>query len=747
MQKETIETKFESYFLPFSAQIDEQTIISQSGLLSKTIAINSELAISFQDDILRAIKKIYAQNVVINIHGIYAKSRPITSANIVQYIKSSYVNGVYPQKEYSQEFFITISTQGYQVSKQNLANLLFESTFLVEIERSSKRLNAIVEDFIEDISLHNPRILKAYEHNGKLISEQSSFLHRIVYGQHAQVSLSNMEIAEQMRPLLIKREKNYLTLTIKPEDGIVSKKITTHIACFTVKDFPVADAHQLIKIFTLNHAFAIAQTIHSAPKEAISALFEYQSKITQSIRDNDIAEKCGWNKIIADDLPITMQTNIILHSDSVEKLMVKVSELAQCLHKIGVVAILEDINLEQAFYASMPANSTFCNRFEYGTIEHAGQFLLSKSMIFEGSKDMQLIPFLPLASVHQKYYSFSPFVNKKSSHILAHGIQSEALNASINTMILHTQMNGVLCVDLNYSSIGLNKLKHGMYFKVPEVNMLNLLKFDKKGFEMFFTTLALHVCSENKIPKQERMQEDIRTFIANIQPDFTFEQLKLKAEDTIVSPTLDFALENNFLAEKDVFLFKNKFVSVHIGGLEPKLGGIFTFYTLVFNLHKAQAYDIIKIDRSFDVFNPTVILQQSITHILREYKLKLVSVIMRANIPLAFEQRQIYRYPDTFIYFDIRLFSEGTCSNYFVKTFFQLNADMAKNLMFVKVGSKKAVIQVFEASYTLNLNQSFITNELALFNAKHKNFANIIKLIENNKTPSQDVIEKYKNLI
>ena len=50
MQKETVETKFESYFLPFSAQIDEKTVISQSGLISQTIALNAELKIriSFQ---------------------------------------------------------------------------------------------------------------------------------------------------------------------------------------------------------------------------------------------------------------------------------------------------------------------------------------------------------------------------------------------------------------------------------------------------------------------------------------------------------------------------------------------------------------------------------------------------------------------------------------------------------------------------------------------------------------------------
>ncbi len=747
MQKETLETKFESYFLPFSAQIDEQTIISQSGLLSKTIALNSELALSFQADVMLAIRKIYKKNVTINIHGIYSKSRHSPSSTLAQYIKSSYLHSVYPQKEHSQEFFITISIQGYKISKQNLANLLFEGTFLMEIEKSSKRLNTIVEDFTQELSAHRPRILKTYEENGRIVSEQSSFLHTIVYGYPAKIPLTNMEIAEQMRPLLIKREKNYLTLTEKQDELETKKHFTTHIACFTIKDFPIADAHKLIKLFTLNHSFTISQTIHSVPKETISGLFEYQAKITQSIRDNDIAAKCGWNKIIEDHSPITMQTNITIHSDSVEKLTQKMKDLAQCLYQIGVVAILEDVNLEQAFYASMPANSTFCNRFEYGSLEHAGQFLLSKSMIFEGSKSMGSTPFLPLASVHERYYSFSPFANKKASHILAHGIQNEALNSAINTMLLHTQINGITCVDLNYSSIGLNKLNGGIYHKTPEVNIMNLLRVDKKGFEMFITTLALHICNENKIPKQAEMQSHIRTFIANIKPDFTFEQLKLAAGSTIVSPTLDFALANNYFAEKDVFISKNKFVSVHISGLEPKIGGIFAFYALVFNLHKAKEFDIIKLDRSFDVFDTKVILQEYITHLLREYKLKLVSVIMRANIPLAFEQKQIYRYPDTFIYFDIRLFSEGTCSNYFVKTFFQLNSAMTKDIMFVKAGSKKAVIQVFEVSYTLHLQQSFVSRELAIFNSKHKNFANIIKLIENNKTPSQGVIEEYKNLI
>ena len=747
MQKETVETKFESYFLPFSAQIDEKTVISQSGLISQTIALNAEAKISFQEDVLLAIKKIYTKNVTINIHGIYSKHQSKKNANLIQHIKSCYKNSAYPQKEHSQEFFITISIQGYQISQKNLTNLLFEATFLLELEKSVKRLHTIVEEFTGSLTPHNPRVLKASESDGEIVSEQSSFLHKIIYGENSQVSLTNMEIAEQLRPLLIKREKNHLILSTKKEKNGINQDSKTYIACFTIKDFPKIDSHQLIKLFTLNYSFVVSQTIHTIKQEAITSLFEYQSKITAAIRDNDIATKCGWHEILADQNPITMQTNILIHSNEVEKLKNKMQEISQCLHNIGIVAVLEDINLEQAFYASMPSNSAFCNRFEYGTLNHAGQFLLSKSMIFEGSKSMKTIPFMPLASAYQKYYSFSPFANGKSYHILAHGIQNELFTTAINTMLLHTQINSVTCLDLNYSTVGLNKLKNGLYFKTPEVNLMNLFKVDKKGFEMFLTSLVLHFCNENKVPKNEEMQGQIQAFVSKIKPDSTFEQLKLLAGSTIISPTLDFAKANHFFSEKDVFMHKNKFISVNASGIDPKLCGIFAFYTLIFNLHKAQEFDIIKLDRSFDVFDPKVILQQSISYLLREYKLKLVSVIACGNIPLAFEQKQIYRYSDIFLYFDIRFFAEGTCSNYFVKTFFQLNAEMTKNLMFVKTGSKKGVIQMLESSYTINLNQSFGIKELAILNSKHKNFANIIKLIENNKTPSQSITEEYNALI
>ena len=54
---------------------------------------------------------------------------------------------------------------------------------------------------------------------------------------------------------------------------------------------------------------------------------------------------------------------------------------------------------------------------------------------------------------------------------------------------------------------------------------------------------------------------------------------------------------------------------------------------------------------------------------------------------------------------------------------------------------------MLESSYTINLQQSFGIKELAILNSKHKNFANIIKLIENNKTPSQSITEEYNALI
>ena len=747
MQTETSETKFEAHFLPFSAQIDEKTVISQSGLISQTIALNAELKISFQEDVLLAIKKIYTKNVTINIHGIYSKHQSKANTNIIQYIKSCYKNNAYPQKEHSQEFFITISIQGYQVSKQNLTHLLFESAFLLELEKSVKRLHNIVAEFTNNLLPHSPRILKAFERDSGVISEQSSFLHKIIYGDSSQVYLGNIEISEQIRPLLIKREKNYLIVSTKKEKNGTTQASKTYIACFTIKDFPKVDSHQLIKLFTLNHSFVVSQTIHAVTQAEIAGLFEYQPKITGAIRDNDIAEKCGWNEIIAERNPIAMQTNIVVHSSDIDSLAIKIQEISQYLHEIGIVAVLEDINLEQAFYASMPSNSTFCNRFEYGTLSHAGQFILSKNMIFEGSKNMKAIPFMPIASSHKKYYSFSPFTNGKSHHILAHGIQNELFTTAINTMLLHTQVNRVTCLDTSYSTIGLNKLKNGLYFKVPEVNIMNLFNVDKNGFEMFLNSLATYVCNENKMQKSEEINGQIKLFIAKIKPDSTFEQLKLLSGSIIISSTLDFAKANHFFSEKDIFMHKNKFISVNTSGLDPKLCGIFTFYTLIFNLHKAQEFDIIKLDRSFDVFDPKAIAQQSISYLLREYKLKLVSIIACGNISSTFEQKQIYRYSDTFIFFDIRFFTEGTCSNYFVKTFFQLNAEMTKNLMFVKHGSQKGVIQMLDSSYTINLNQSFVMKELAIFNSKHTNFANIIKLIENNKIPSQSIIEEYNSLI
>jgi len=260
MQKETAETKFESYFLPFSAQINERTVISQSGLISQTISVNSETEITFQEDIINAIKEVYTKNVTVNIHAVYSKNDTKKQNNLIDYIKSAYKNNIYPQKDFSQKFFITLSIHGYQVTKQNLINLLFERSFLLELEKSVKKLQEIVEEFTANIHNYNPQILKTTELSGEIYSENSSFLHQIIYGEASQESLKNMEISEQLRPISIKRQKNYLILTHNQQQQQITgqkakqvEKQLTFVSCCTIKYFPKIDPSKLIKLFTLNN--------------------------------------------------------------------------------------------------------------------------------------------------------------------------------------------------------------------------------------------------------------------------------------------------------------------------------------------------------------------------------------------------------------------------------------------------------------------------------------------------------------
>ncbi|MDA0617646.1 MAG: hypothetical protein O3A66_02880, partial [Proteobacteria bacterium] len=662
MQKNFSEVPFDGYFIPFSAHIDEKTVISKSGLISQTIKIMPTSHTAFKQDIISALKKLLTPDTLINIHALHSNSAKYGYGSFEDYLRLSQMRHLSSHSEYEHEFYITISIPGYKIDKSSVSNFLLQNRFLMETQKGAKVLHSIVTKFCNDIQKYLPKVLTLLVKNDVVYSANSAFLYRVLFATTAQIPIADIETSEQIKPASIKRRRNFLIIK-RGEDK-------RYIACLTIKDFPHINAADIVKVFTSKHAFTLSQTIHHARNNEIRPLFEYQSRTTSSLRGNKIADMTSWNEILIDPNPIALQTNITLYGENTEELENDVTEMSKTLANIGIVAVREDINLEQTFYASLPANPTFLNRIEFATLSHAGQFLLSKNMLFSGVDEIQHLPFMPVMATGGKYHAISPFTVHGSKHILLHGIQSHMFCMFLNTLLLNiTQEVRTICLDTNYSSLALNRLRGGIYLQDLQVNILNLLKHSRKHFFVFFSHLVDFFLKQENIENTEEIRQSTRDFCLKLKPEMNFKQVKTLTTRPELHSMLDFANENNFFAETDVFETKHNFISINTDKIPNGMYSMKTLYVMLANLYYTNqgTKSILKFDRTFECFYRSVIPQELFIEIMHNSKQLNVSIIACTSIPEQFERDRTFIYSDVFSKFDITIFTESICSTQFIK--------------------------------------------------------------------------------
>ncbi|MFT4967201.1 MAG: hypothetical protein ACI9CD_000198 [Candidatus Deianiraeaceae bacterium] len=739
MQKLFSEIPFGKYFIPFSAHIDNHTVISKSGLISQTIKISPSIHIDFRHNIISTIQKMMTPDILVNIHTIHSEYSDHISVSFVEYLKMQHTDYLSSHNAYRHTFYITISIPGYNINKSNIIHFLLRNRFLMEVNRSVKTLHNIVHNFCDEIKQYHPKVLSLFLKNDIAHSQNNAFLYNIIFGVNSSIPIADMEISEQIKPASIKHYKNYITLKRKSQKQFLS--------CLTIKDFPIVASGEIVKIFTSTSPFIMSQTIHCSQNSEVKALFEYQKKITNTIRNNDISQICSWDNVIDSDQTFAIQTNILLYGHTTQEMEEGVAGMDDILSNIGLVVIREDINVEQAFYASLPANPTFLNRIEYGTTSHIGQFLLSKNMLFSGIEKIKHFPFLPLVATSGQKYALSPFTPEESHHVLIHGIPNTEQHAFVNTLLVHISENSnVICLDSHYSSLALNKIKNGKYLPHIQVNILNLLAKNTTHFLQFLTHFLQYFCKKTHAPLKDVISE-ARAFSHKIKSTMTFQQLKSLTSHTVLQGMLDFAKEMNFFEEEDMLENNCHFLSINTTNLDNETYSLVSLYILLANLHKTSKMDIIKMDRSFDTFNTHIIPQPLLINILRGYQERHSSIIACCDIPESFEKNRTFNYADVYSAFSIGVFMESTCGAAFTKLFFQLNSKVGKHLMFIKGGSKKAAIRSDENIYTVKLEDTMPVNKLSIFNPHNKNFKNMLQTIEGNKNSAHDIILEYQNFI
>jgi type IV secretion system protein VirB4 len=143
-------------------------------------------------------------------------------------------------------------------------------------------------------------------------------------------------------------------------------------AMLTIKEYQEISAESLDTFLQSPVELIATEVFYFTTKKNVVSTFEDQNYILKVSGDNDLRTIKGIARITSDDPAIKFcrqQISVAIIGDNLEKLDSDIQHASLELSKIGIVHVREDINLEQTFWAQLPANFTFLRRMAPTTLK------------------------------------------------------------------------------------------------------------------------------------------------------------------------------------------------------------------------------------------------------------------------------------------------------------------------------------------------------------------------------------------
>lgn len=244
---------------------------------------------------------------------------------------------------------------GFNVSDKNAA-LLGKSTQI-------RTLQGAINTLLERLAEYRPVLLSAKKTtDGKITSELLSFFSILVNGEELQLSFPNQNLAS-----FLPRKRLFFGRRVIHYEG-VTKEDDRFAAILSIKLYG-AQTHPGLLNGLLALPFSTIQTNSFQPIEKTSALEAIRRQGVKLISVGDAAHsQIDELHEAADDVASDRiqfgyhhQTLLIL-SNSLQNLEKSVAKAIKVYANVGIAAIRETINLENAFWAQIPGNFNYIHR-------------------------------------------------------------------------------------------------------------------------------------------------------------------------------------------------------------------------------------------------------------------------------------------------------------------------------------------------------------------------------------------------
>lgn len=367
------------HHLPYAAQRDDYTIETRDGLLFQVIALRGmmfETADSDELNYRKALRDAMLQSIGSSRFALYhhiirrrvdLELEATFPDSFSQSLDDKWRARLGKRQLYVNELYLTLVRRplqgGIGVADRlrgwlGAADNSKAANFATEV----RALNAARDALMAALSSYSPRLLSAYESEGRLYSEPIEFLGALFNGELAPMQLPYEDLGQYIPARRISFGRNAIELAA---NGHMPRRFG---AIISVKDYAAQTSPGMFDALmrlpaemTVSQSFAFIdrkatldkinlalRRMRSAEDEAVSLRAELSEA-----KDQVAAGRAGFGE---------HHMTIAVHGATLEELDAHVADVTATLSDLGITAVREDLGLELAFWAQFPANFKYITR-------------------------------------------------------------------------------------------------------------------------------------------------------------------------------------------------------------------------------------------------------------------------------------------------------------------------------------------------------------------------------------------------
>ena len=367
-------------FIPYACHFNPHTILTKNGELMQVIKItgfnfetveNAEHeVISLRRTIRQAVKEsIKTDNFSLWIHTLRRKKDLSFNGahdGFAGELHQQWTNRHGWDEQYVNEVYISVLIEGQSLSLKDIKALARHLFFPLEfkyrrqfLENAADELHHVVDDLLTRLESYGAQRLGIFQEDGIYRSQLTSFIGKLVNLKEVPLPLALVDLSELLPSHKIAFGFNRIE---------VAGDTGRHFGCMlTVKEYHEVSTQHIDRFLQLPHQFTVTETFDFVSSKMVNNHFDLQKRIVNASNDDQFIEMSGIRKATEgdEDSPTDFgehQLSIMLYEDSPAALNAAIIDMIAQLNELGIVAIREDVFLEDSYWAQLPGNFDFIKR-------------------------------------------------------------------------------------------------------------------------------------------------------------------------------------------------------------------------------------------------------------------------------------------------------------------------------------------------------------------------------------------------